>query len=90
MRLIVVDELLNGVIHPPGHYSLLDNAAGCDTFAFGLCLLTRRLASSASLKFSVCRRYYSDVFEENLGISRHEELVTNQFLSSIKGGRFCL
>ncbi|KAG0586348.1 hypothetical protein KC19_2G084100 [Ceratodon purpureus] len=43
MRLIVVDELLNGVIHPPGHYSLLDNAAGCDTFAFGLCLLTRRV-----------------------------------------------
>lgn len=46
MRLIVVDELLNGVIHPPGHYSLIDNTAGCDTFAFGLCLLTRRLASA--------------------------------------------
>ena len=76
MRLIVVDELLNGVFHPPGHYSLLDSAAGCDTFGFGLCLLTRRLASSANLKSFVCL-YQSEVFEVKFGISRREEIVTN-------------
>lgn len=46
MRIIVVDELLNGVIHPIGHYTLIDNSTGFDTFAFGLCLLTRRFASA--------------------------------------------
>lgn len=43
MRLVVVGELQNGVVHPAGHYSLIDNTTGCDTLAFGLCLLTRRL-----------------------------------------------
>lgn len=51
MRVIVVDELLNGVIHPPGHFSLLDNTAGCDTFGFGLCLLTRRFVSFPNFIF---------------------------------------
>ena len=43
MRLLIVDELQNGgIIRPSGQYSLIDNTAGCDTLAFGLCLLTRR------------------------------------------------
>lgn len=41
MRLLIVDELLSAVKYPSGHHSWFDTTAGIDTFAFGLCLLTR-------------------------------------------------
>ncbi|XP_024400768.1 uncharacterized protein [Physcomitrium patens] len=43
MRLLVVNELLDGVIYPSAHHSLIDNTAGCEMLAFGLCLLSRRI-----------------------------------------------
>ncbi|XP_024400728.1 uncharacterized protein [Physcomitrium patens] len=42
MRLLVVNELLDGFNRSGGHYFLIEITAACDTLAFGLCLLSRR------------------------------------------------
>lgn len=49
MRLLIVDELLSAVKYPSGHHSWFDTTAGIDTFAFGLCLLTRRSVACCNI-----------------------------------------